>query len=112
MIKGERLLLELDEILYFERRKRITVIVTTIGVCETWDKLDSIQQSISSDEFVRCHASYLVRLSAVRSLEENDFRMIDGSLVPISRGYIKNVKDKFAAWVRRKVIVVDSAEEK
>lgn len=112
VIKEERLLLEQEEILCFERSKRSTVIVTTIGVYETWDKLDSIQQSISSDEFVRCHARYLVHLSAVRSLEGNDFWMIDESLVPISRGHIKTVKDKFAAWVRRNVIVVDSADAK
>lgn len=110
--KGEQLLLSPEEIFYFERRKRVTVVVTTIGTYEIRDNLDSIQKIIFQDEFIRCHTSYIVHLSAVRALEGNSFLMRDGSWVPISRGYVKTVKNMFDAWIRKNVMSVNVIKKK
>lgn len=106
VIKGEQLLLSPEEIIYFERRKRITVVVTTIGTYEIRDNLDTIQKTVFLDEFIRCHTSYIVHLSAVRAVEGNTFQMCDGSWVPISRGYVKIVKNSFAEWTRQNVMAI------
>lgn len=88
----ERVLLAANEIIYFERRKRVTVVRTTVGTYEVRDRLDVLEKVLFLEEFVRCHTSYIVYLPAVRAVEGNSFLMQDGSWVPISRGYQKMVK--------------------
>ena len=88
----ERVLLAANEIIYFERRKRVTVVRTTVGTYEVRDRLDVLEKMLFPEEFVRCHTSYIVYLPAVRAVEGNSFLMQDGSWVPISRGYQKMVK--------------------
>ena len=111
VIKGAQILLSPQEILYFERRKRITIAVTTVGNYEVWDKLDSLERILFPDEFIRCHTSYIVYLPAVRAVEANSFLMRDGSWVPISRGYLKMVRKKFELWSRTHVMTVRETEE-
>ena len=111
VIKGAQILLSPQEILYFERRKRITIAVTTVGNYEVWDKLDSLERILFPDEFIRCHTSYIVYLPTVRAVEANSFLMRDGSWVPISRGYLKMVRKKFELWSRTHVMTVRETEE-
>ena len=110
VIKGDQILLSPQEILYFERRKRVTIAVTTVGNYQVWDKLDSLERILFPDEFIRCHTSYIVYLPAVRVVEASSVLMRDGSWVPISRGYLKEVRKKFELWSRTHVMTVREAE--
>lgn len=111
IIRGEQVLLSTAEILYFERRKRVTVVRTTVGTYEVRDKLDVLEKVLFPEEFVRCHTSYIVYLPAVRALEGKSFLMQDGSWVPISRGYQKTVKRYVNVWLRTHAMIVkDKAE--
>lgn len=100
VIGGEQVLAAVNEILYFERRKRVTEVITTVGTYEIWDKLDTLEHALFPEEFVRCHSSYIIYLPAVRAVEGNSFLMQNGSWIPISRGYQKIVKRYVDTWVR------------
>ena len=107
----ERVLLAANEIIYFERRKRVTVVRTTVGTYEVRDRLDVLEKVLFPEEFVRCHTSYIVYLPAVRAVEGNSFLMQDGSWVPISRGYQKTVKRYVNVWLRTHEMAVRNASE-
>lgn len=111
IVRGEQVLLAANEILYFERRKRVTIVKTTVGTYEVRDKLDILEKVLFAEEFVRCHTSYLVYLPAVRAFEGTSFLMRDGSWVPISRGYQKRVKHYVNAWLRTHAMTVKHASE-
>lgn len=104
--KGQ-ILVSPEEIFYFERRKRTTVVVTSVGIYEIRDRLDDLQKILYPDEFIRCHISYIVHLSGVRIFEENAFLMKNGNWVPISRSYTKIVKKLFTVWKMMNVLYVN-----
>ena len=95
--KGQ-ILISPEEVFYFERRKRTTIAVTSVGIYKIRDRLDDLQKILYPDEFIRCHISYIVHLPAVRLFEETSFLMKNGNWVPISRSYTKIVKRLFAVW--------------
>ncbi len=100
MIKGTDILLCPDDILYFERKKRVTKIATVWGEYEVWDKLSEIMPRLSKVDFVRCHNSYIVYLPAVSEMNRESFLLKndDDMEIPISRGYAKEVKQCFMKW--------------
>lgn len=95
VIGGKKITLCPGEIIYFERIKRITNIVTYDGSYEIRDKLDSIQERLPEREFLRCHNSYIVYRDAVYEKQKNCFVMRNGDTVVISRSYMKTIKEYF-----------------
>ena len=53
--------------------------------------LSSIQQSLPDGQFVRIHKSYIVNMNYA-TVQKGNFLLVDGELVPIGRGYKKNIK--------------------
>lgn len=98
VIGRKQVLLAPQDILYFERVRRVTMIETKSGTYEIWDKLDQIIEGLPALDFVRCHISYIVYLPAVLEVETNAFLMKNGTRIPISRGYAKAVKQAFMEW--------------
>ena len=64
--------------------------------------IDDLAAAIDSEDFLRCHRSYLVNLNYVRGIEGNDFRLTDGSLVPIRTGELAALRSQFVNWTYRK----------
>ena len=91
--------LSTGEILYFERNLRKTIVNTRDGFYEVQEKLSDIARRLPALQFVRCHHSYLVSVSAIRKLGRESMELSDGTVIPISRRYQKEVKDGFALWL-------------
>lgn len=87
-----------NEILYFERTKRTTKMVTVWSVYEIWDKIRDIEVKLPEIDFVRCHNSCIVYLPAVREMRKDSFLMNNGAKVMISRAYAKKTKEAFMKW--------------
>lgn len=87
-----------EDILYFERNKRITYIYTVWGTYEMWSKLDEIMKILPGTDFVRCHNSYIVYLPAVKEMMKGYFILKDGSKIMISRSHARSVKEAFMKW--------------
>ena len=54
-------------------------------------KLSAIQQLLPDGQFVRIHKSYIVNMNYA-TVQKGNFLLVDGELVPIGRGYKKNIK--------------------
>lgn len=88
-----------EDIRYFERSKRQTNIVTSIGNYVTWEKIGDIYEKLNSDAFIRCHNSYIVRISAIEVMNKDDLILDDGMKISISRQYKKQTRDKYKNWI-------------
>lgn len=99
VVGGKVINLAPDEIYYFERMKRVTVIETVWGKHEIHERLDTVMEMLPRTDFVRCHNSYIVYLPAVREMMKDTFLMKNGEVITISRSYIKNVKAVFGRWM-------------
>lgn len=100
---GKELCLYPKEILYFERVKRTTMIVTEKGTYQIKSTLDEIMQHLPKLDFVRCHNSYIVYFPAVHKTQKNCLILKDGTEVMISRSYERKVKEAFIEWAMTQI---------
>ena len=71
MIKGKEQVTLVDkrDIILVERCDSATNIVTTEGVFKTSVALGGIEEKLSSEEFMRCHKSYIINISRIMQIE-------------------------------------------
>ena len=58
-----------EDILLVERQNRQTVIISKHGEFAFNRTLQEVEGILSDQDFIRSHKSYIIRLSAIRSLE-------------------------------------------
>lgn len=58
-----------DDVIMVERQNRQTVIITKHGEFAFNRTLQEVEKILDDDDFIRSHKSYIIRLSAIRSLE-------------------------------------------
>ena len=98
---GVKANLKLDDILYFERDRRITYVVTQEKEYVVDEKIQEIEERITSDDFVRCHTSFLVNFSYVKECTKKKMLLENGKIVDISRSYWKKTEDAYVEWVKK-----------
>lgn len=78
----------LDNVLCIERLKHKTIVHTDNGDIETTQFPKTLIDSggVQAD-FIRCHQSFWVCAKAIAAMEREQFKLRDGSFVPISRTY-------------------------
>lgn len=84
-----------SEILYIEIKGRKIHIVLT---GEEWDtplSIDQVEKMLSNYGFVRCHQSFLVNCRYIRTLSASQIELKDGSVIPVSKHRIKDVRKSF-----------------
>lgn len=82
-----------NEILYVESMQNYIVIYTVKGKYMTLLSLKSIEDKLMHKPFIRVHKSYLVSISKIESIENNDI-IIQSFRIPISRNYQADVLEK------------------
>lgn len=98
VIGNEKVCLAPEEIYYFERSRRATVISSVWGKFSVWDKIADLEKRLPELDFVKCHSSYIVYFPAVREMKKNEFVMENGDRITISRSHEKKVKERFMKW--------------
>lgn len=98
----ERHEIPLSSIQYIDVYGHQSCIHTEQGVIVTRRGLDDLESTIDSPDFLRCHRSVLVNMNHIQSLEGNDFRMSDSSLIPISSTNRTAIRRQFFDWIYRK----------
>lgn len=96
---GQRVFLAPEEIYYFERLTRKTIIKTVWGNYEIKERIDEIISMISMVDFIRCHNSYIVYLPNVKEADKNGLIMKNGDKILISRGYAKEARAGINRWI-------------
>ena len=100
--EGERMDIPLASIRYIEILGHHAHIHTGARDVVVRRGMDDLAAAIGSEDFLRCHRSYLVNLNYVRGIEGSDFRLTDGSLVPIRTGDLPNLRGQFVNWTYKK----------
>lgn len=92
--------IKIDDILFFERQGRYTIIHTADEVYKTKNTLNEIEEKLDDKDFARCHNSYIVSLNNIKEYQR-DRITIDDYKVPISRQYQVSTREIFKEYVKR-----------
>lgn len=99
-MEGERKLYT-ENILYVESRKHKSVFFymeTEIVTYQIYEKLDSIEEKLSSCGFLRIHKSYLVNLKHIRKISNYVAVLSTGEELPVPRLRYQAVKEAFVEY--------------
>lgn len=82
----EKILINLNEVLYIERDARKIRFVTRGAEYTTYDSLASLLSRLP-ENFIRCHTGYIVNMDYVVSIHSNYLVMNDNKKISIGRTY-------------------------
>ncbi len=94
-VNNEKIRIRLDQILYLERRIRITVVHLEETQLQIRDKLSDLMHLLPAWEFSRCHNSFIVNLAKVKKKTGQTYLLENGEEIPISRKYRAETTDSF-----------------
>lgn len=60
---------------------------------------EKLEEMLSGTGFVRCHQSYLVNLSHVKTLTAASMELENGTVIPVSKHRIKEVRKEFFSYM-------------
>lgn len=78
-----------DQIYLIERIAHQTRIYTVNGSVLVRQSPDELLQGLPGNCFIRCHQSYWVNASKISAYVSNEFHLLDGSVIPVSRTFKK-----------------------
>lgn len=91
--------LPIKSILYFEKDKRKILVRTSQGVnYDYYGKMEDLLGSLNNN-FIRCHNSYVINLTKVRSMENDKFIINENKEIPISRLYRRESRLRFIKYI-------------
>lgn len=96
-IGDTKVVIHMDDILYLERIKRYTYIVTAHEKLRVKEDLAFLQNKLSA-QFHRCHNSFVVNFYKVTAFKKNAF-ILGTVTVPISRSYCKECETAFQQFI-------------
>ncbi len=89
--------ISLDSVLYIELNGRTTLFHTAEGCCEACGESGNIAENLPCG-FIPCHKGYVVNIFKADRIEKGGVRLSDGTLLPLSRGNAKEIKDAFLIY--------------
>ena len=89
--------IDYGQINYFESREKKICLRTDSREISFYDTMDRLEQELS-EEFVRCHRSFLVNRRKIRRYlpGENMVELQDKSQIPVSRSYRGRIREQLA----------------
>lgn len=89
-----------EEILYAEINDKILTIHTRNGeTIQTFLSLNALTQKLPPHQFIQCHRSYLVSLSAIHSIWRYSVELINHEQIPVSKKNYMAVQEALIHWV-------------
>ncbi|MBQ7859511.1 MAG: response regulator transcription factor [Faecalibacterium sp.] len=73
------------DILYIEVRDHVSTLHLEERTITIRQKLKKLEEDLTGQGFMRCHASYLVNMRQIRSVEISQLQMKNGDTIPISK---------------------------
>ena len=92
---------DISQIMYVEAQGKNCMIVTTKGSTTIKTKLMDIETQLAEYDFLKPHRSYLVNYKYISKVRKNDLELTDHSIIPISRGHVDEMKNKFLKYTTR-----------
>ena len=95
--KMGQVMIEYGNILYLESQKHDIVIYMRDGQQYAFmGSFEAFCEKLPADTFFRCHRSYSVNTRHTTRIDNREYTMRNGALVPISRAQYKTACEKFA----------------
>ena len=100
---GELYRIPVQEILYFESRNYMLFVHTQQQIYKARLSLKEVEPQLSSANFLRIHASFLINLHHVIRITKDDVEIQDHQLIKISRNRKKEVIAAFTKFARENI---------
>ena len=84
---------QLDDVLYLEIQDKELAIHVNNGILNISVPLNSLISRLPPEQFVRCYRSYIVSLSAIRSVWRYGIELKNHEKIPVSRSYYPVVQN-------------------
>ena len=94
-----KILIDVNDLIYIETCERNTKIHTREDTYISCKKMKEHERLLQTYTFCRCHASYIVNLSYVRSIDGLSLFLKDGTEIPISKSRRGKFMEAFAQYV-------------
>lgn len=82
-----------DDLLYIEALQNYVTLFTRKGKFITQLPLKNVEQNLEGQPFIRVHKSYIVSISKIEAIENNDV-VLSTARIPISRHYRDQVMER------------------
>lgn len=100
-IGSETVSIPVRDIICFESdRRKITVRCVNAREYSFYGKLDTVEEALKKNDFVRCHQSFLVNAKKITSVSAGELTVDDGSRIPVSKHRTKETNEAFL-WAMR-----------
>lgn len=96
--EGEWQSIPLSAISYINADGHQCQVHTPRGIIVTRRGLDDLERAIDSQDFLRCHRSFLINLNHVTGIEADSFRLGDQARIPISPSNAARIRGQFIDW--------------
>lgn len=102
--KRKSVIIPYKDIIYMESDNKVVYIHTTKqGDVKVYGKLDSFEEQIKDERYLRCHQSYLVNLNYVAGLVDSDFIMLNDDMIPIRKTGRKILIKKYEEFLKKSI---------
>ena len=91
--------LEIKEIIYIEKEKNYIIFHTQRGEYKERSTIDARAVNLMNRIFLRPHIGYLVNVRFIDELLPDSIRLINGIVIPVTKKYRKEIKQRFYEWV-------------
>lgn len=96
--EGEQVSIPIQSIVYIEITGHLANLHADGQVVTAHRGLGELQSAIGSQDFLRCHRSFLVNMNHIQRVEGNSFQMDNGDLVPIGTAGAAQIREQFMDW--------------
>lgn len=96
--KGMVSKINIKNIYYLESDLRLVIAHTTEGNVEAYNKLEQMLPLLDNS-FLHCHKSYIVNMSYVEKLQDQEFVLFNGEVIKISPKRYKTSKDAYMRFI-------------
>ncbi len=91
-----------EHILYIEARGHETLIQPDQGsVIHSKLSISQLEKMLETREFIKCHRSYLCRISAIYRIDKDTIYFENGCQIPVSRRIYQTVNQAFIQYYRK-----------
>lgn len=97
---GEKKLIEIKDIMYIEYTYRLVSIYLADGSnIECSNKFKTFVDKLDKFDFVQCHKSYMVNLRYIESIKGSEIKLNNNSVIPSSRKFACDLKEKHRVFI-------------
>ena len=96
--KKKALFFQLCNVYYFESDLRKITIHEEKRSISVYQKLQDIESRLS-DNFCRCHQSYIVNMDKISKITMRELYLYNGDIIPISRSRKEQVRDQLCTYL-------------